>query len=213
MHVVGQICAACPKTRAARIIAEETCQDWLPKPTKPCFGGRCLQHLQRHVIVVVVVVDVAIVQVDVGVTRSLRRGRPVIVGLPAGRRIASSLFVVLQRSGRTLPYRTNIAARSHRAATLIRRINTDHLCWYYDFLILATLPCVSIISANFSQDRRCFFALFFDGIHSTLPWLISNFPSNEPSDLMSNLISCDNTNFSGILNEISWVAISNLLKL
>ena len=56
-----------------------------------------LQHLQRDVIVVVVivVVDVAIVQVDVGVPRSRRRGRPVIVGLPAGRRIALSLGVAM----------------------------------------------------------------------------------------------------------------------
>ena len=100
-----------------------------------------LQHLQRDVIVVVVgvVVDVAIVQVDVGVPRSRRRGRPVIVGLPPRGRIASSLCVVLQRSGRPLPCRTNIVARSHRAASFIRHL-ASHLL-NAPWKTPATFPC------------------------------------------------------------------------
>lgn len=51
------------------------------------------QHLKRHVIVVViVVVDVAIVEVDIGVATGRRRRGPVIVVVPARRRIASSLL-------------------------------------------------------------------------------------------------------------------------
>ena len=64
-------------------------------------GKSYWQHLQGDVIVVIVgvVVDVAIVQVDIGVPRSRRRGRPVIVGLPAGRRIAFSLGVAMLPEG------------------------------------------------------------------------------------------------------------------
>jgi hypothetical protein len=100
-----------------------------------------LQHLQRDVIVVVVgvVVDVAIVQVDVGVPRSRRRGRPVIVGLPPRGRIASSLCVVLRCRGRPLPCRTNIVARSHRAASFIRHL-ASHLL-NAPWKTPATFPC------------------------------------------------------------------------
>ena len=115
-------------------------------------------------------------------TRSRRRGRPVIVGLPAGRRIASSLFVVLQRSGRTLPCRTNIAARSHRAATLIRRIEPEPFITRRGRRQQHSLKAPFACSRNRSPMRR--HRLRGSGMHTSrcfclLPGCTTSFPRKE----------------------------------